>query len=242
MDAEHLRRVTFRVQHDCPLAELSRDLPHADLRVWSGHRFEVVEVHAEKTLWNEVERAGRQHLRPVRVLRTPHGGIFVWHPPVDPMRSISRRLESHDLMWLQPLRVRGGWEHYDAIAFGEGEQGALDDLRRDHETQVVQRQWINADDVAAALFLSLHPLLEAPTNKQAEALISAGEQGYYRSPRNVTTAEVAATLGIGRSAFEERLRGAENRIMGGLLPALRWYHEKDTPVPLRRPEIVYERS
>lgn len=227
MDGE-LRRVTFRVEHDCPLAQFSRDVAGAELRVWSGHRFEVIEVHAGRVAWPEVENAARRHLVPTRLLKTPDGGIIVWHPEVEPKTSISRRLEAHDLMWMQPLRVRNGWEHYDAIAFGPGgEQAALDDLRQDHPTQVVRRATIGTEDVSAALFLSLHPVLGAPTPKQAEALVSAWELGYYRSPRDVTTADVAARLGIGRSAFEERLRGGENRVMSTLLPALRWYHGQE---------------
>jgi len=223
--------VTFRVEHDCPLAELSRSLPDIPLRVWSGHHFEVVEVRASPARWPGVETEARRLLSPVRILRTPQGGLVVWHPHVDPSASISRRLESHEMMWLQPLRVERGWEHYDAIAFGKDEQAALDDLRRDHATQVVRRQPMAAGDVAAALFMSLHPVMESPTEKQAEALLAAGDAGYYSSPRGATTAEVAARLGIGRSAFEERLRGAENRIMETLLPALRWYREMETPDP-----------
>lgn len=217
-----LRRVTFRVEHDCALARFSREVPEAALQVWSGHRFEVVHVRVAAEHWPTVVAAARRHLDPVRVLGTSDGGLVVWHPQVVAGGSISRRLEAHDLMWLQPLRVEAGWEHYDAIAFGDGEQAALDDLRVDHATQVVGRGAMGAQDVAASLFLSLHPVLEAPTDKQAEALMVAGEAGYYATPRRTTTAKAAALLGIGRSAFEERLRGAENRVMEALLPALRW--------------------
>jgi predicted DNA binding protein len=63
-------------------------------------------------------------------------------------------------------------------------------------------------------------VLDAPTDKQAEALVAAGKAGYYRSPREATTAEVAAGMELGRSAFEERLRGAENRVLSALLPLL----------------------
>ncbi len=228
MDGEHVRRVTFRVEHDCPLAQLSRALPHARIRAWSGHHFEVVELRAERTLWRHVEDTVKEHLDPLRILPTPEGGLAVWRPHGDSRSSITRRLEAHDLMWLQPLQVQNGWEHYDAIAFGPtGEQAALDDLQQDFPTQVVRRQWIGAGDVAAALFLSLHPVLGAPTDKQAEALLAADEMGYYHSPRGTTTAKVAERLGIGRSAFEERLRGAENRVMEHLLPAMRWYRQHD---------------
>jgi len=210
------RAVTFRVQHDCPLAALSREV--RELRVWSGHRLEVVAIAARDR--DAAADAARRHLAPGSLLETPDGWLAVWRPRVDPKSSISRILEAHGLMWQQPLRVVDGWEHYDALAFGDGEQAALDALRERHPTQVVRRQTIGAEDVTANLFSSLAPVLEAPTDKQAEALVTAHALGYYQSPRACTTTDVAATLGITRSSLEERLRGGENRVMGQVAPAL----------------------
>ena len=207
-----ITQLTFRVRHDCPLARLSEEV--TDLRVWSGHRLEVVVVRGD-------EEPVRRHLAPERLERTPDGWLAVWRPDVDPKSSISRILEAHGVMWQQPLRVQGGWEHYDALSFAGHEQAALDALRADHTTQVTRRQTVPVDDVTANLFLSLGPTLEAPTDKQAEALVTAWQAGYYRSPRGATTADVAALLGIGRSSFEERLRGGENRVMDQVAPALR---------------------
>lgn len=207
-----ITQLTFRVRHDCPLARLSEEV--TDLRVWSGHRLEVVAVRGDA-------EPVRRHLSPERLERTPDGWLAVWRPDVDPKSSISRILEAHGVMWQQPLRVQGGWEHYDALSFAGQEQAALDALRADHTTQVTRRQKVPVDDVTANLFLSLGPTLEAPTDKQAEALVAAWQAGYYRSPRGATTADVAALLGIGRSSFEERLRGGENRVMDQVAPALR---------------------
>ncbi len=211
-----IRQVTFRVQHDCPIARLSREVEGA-LLAWSGHRFEVIAYRGKD--WATFREAAGRLLAPTRLEATPGGGFVVWHPEVDPNASISRIIERHDMMWQQPLRIEDGWEHYDAISFGD-ENAAFQDLRAHHPTQVVRRRDVDAEDVIAALFMSLQPTIEAPTDKQAEALLAALEQGYYRSPRGATTADVAAGLGIGRSAFEERLRGGENRIMAELLPAL----------------------
>ncbi|MCA1811565.1 MAG: helix-turn-helix domain-containing protein [Halobacteriales archaeon] len=218
-----LRHLTLRVEHDCPLAQLSRDVPGTDIQAWSSHRLEVVEVRCAPALWPKVESAARRLLRPLRTLRTADGGLLVWEPDVREERSISRILEAHRLIWLQPMRVRGGWEHYDVIAVGEGdghERAALHALAAVGTPQVVRRRAVTAHDLVASLFLSLRPVLDAPTDKQAAALLAAAESGYYRSPREVTTAEVATKMGLGRSAFEERLRGGENRLLAALVPAL----------------------
>jgi predicted DNA binding protein len=223
MGGSPLRHLTLRVEHDCPLAQLSRELPGADFQAWSAHRLEVVEVRCTPALWPKVEAAALRLLIPLRVLRTPDGGLLVWEPHVDEQRSVSRILEAHRLIWLQPMRVRSGWEHYDAIGVGEGdsqERAALQALAAVGATQVVRRRSVAPHDLVASLFLSLRPVLDAPTDKQVEALLAAARSGYYKSPREATTAEVAATMGLGRSAFEERLRGGENRLLQALVPAL----------------------
>lgn len=216
-----LRHVTFRVQHDCPLARLSEALPEVVFRAWNGHTVEVIEVTHGKGGWDMIAEAARDHLPGVQVLPTDAAGLLIWRPTVSSRESISRRLERHGLMWLQPLRVQAGWEHYDAFAFEPGgEQAALDALQADHPTQVASRQDVQAEELATALFQSMLPALDAPTPKQAEALVAAWQAGYYRSPRDATTKQVAERVGIGRSALEERLRAGENRVMGRIVPAL----------------------
>ena len=55
------------------------------------------------------------------------------------------------------------------------------------------------------------------TPRQEEALRAAQEAGYFEVPREANASEVAATLGIGKSAFLERLRRAERSLFAELL-------------------------
>ncbi len=219
MDGAPIRQSTLRIHHDCPVANLSLENPRWEIDVWSGHRVEVVSVRAPS---GDPTEAIRAHLDPLRIVPVEGGVIAVWRPHVEPKASLSRRIEKHGLVWLQPLHVRDGWERYDVLSFtDEAEQAAIDDLRRDHEIRVGGRRNVGPDEVAASLFRSLQPVIQAPSTAQVEALVRAYEQGYYRSPRGTTTAKVAGSMGIGRSAFEERLRRAENHIMANLVPAFR---------------------
>lgn len=223
MDGPPLRQVTFRVEHDCPMARLSAQVPQARFTNWSGHHLEVIEVRTPRDGWDGVVTAAAEHLTVHRAIPTPEGGLLVAELHVEEGTSISRILEASQCIGLQPMRVAAGWESYDAIAFGPGrepEQRALAALARRWPTQVTRRRTIGPGDLMASLFQSLRPVLEAPTARQAEALLMAARQGYYQAPRAVTTAEVAATLGLGRSAFEERLRGAENRVLNAVASAL----------------------
>jgi predicted DNA binding protein len=230
MDGPALRQVTFRVEHDCPLAGLSRAVPQARFTDWSGHRIEVLEVRCTRPVWEHVVEVAPRHLTMLRTFATPEGGLLIGELHVDEGQSLSRILEAHHCMALQPMRVEDGWESYDAIAFGPGkepEQAALAALSKKWPTQVTRRRAIGASELMASLFQSLRPVLDAPTDKQAEALVAAANEGYYRSPRAATTAEVAAGMGLGRSAFEERLRGAENRVLSAVAAAIETHRLAD---------------
>jgi predicted DNA binding protein len=55
------------------------------------------------------------------------------------------------------------------------------------------------------------------TPRQEEALRAAYAAGYFQVPREANAGEVAAELGIGKSAFLERLRRAERSLFAELL-------------------------
>jgi predicted DNA binding protein len=55
------------------------------------------------------------------------------------------------------------------------------------------------------------------TPAQAEALRTAFDMGYFSVPRGTDASEVAATLGISKSAFLERLRRGLARLLGETL-------------------------
>lgn len=55
------------------------------------------------------------------------------------------------------------------------------------------------------------------TEKQATALRTAHDMGYFDVPRDVTADEVAAALGIGKTAFLERIRRGQRGLVGQVL-------------------------
>jgi len=75
----------------------------------------------------------------------------------------------------------------------------------------------------------VNSLFAEMTQKQVDALLKAHRHGYYTSPRQITTENIAHAVGVARSTYEEHLRKAENRIMEALVPYLQLYvtGEKD---------------
>jgi predicted DNA binding protein len=55
------------------------------------------------------------------------------------------------------------------------------------------------------------------TPTQAEALQTANEMGYFDVPKRVTAEEVAAAIGISKSAFLERLRRGQSELFDRIL-------------------------
>jgi hypothetical protein len=86
--------------------------------------------------------------------------------------------------------------------------------------EVVSRSSVDETALLSAFFVPLNPVLETLTEKQEAALLAAWREGYYNQPRSTTTRQVAAKMGISRSAFEERLRKAENLLINGVSPSL----------------------
>jgi O-6-methylguanine DNA methyltransferase len=65
------------------------------------------------------------------------------------------------------------------------------------------------------------PLLDGLTQRQAAAIATAFEMGYYESPKRATTGDVAKRLGVARSTFEGHLSRAEKALIGAMLPLAR---------------------
>src|SRR5688572_23751546 len=135
-----LRHMAVRIRHDCPMARLSREVPGVRFTAWSGHGVEVVEVACAPSAWEGTVAAAHRHLDVQRAFPSPDGGLLVAEVHVAAERSISRTLEAHRCLWLQPMVLQDGWEHYDAIAFGPSEQPALDALAAHGPTRVIARR------------------------------------------------------------------------------------------------------
>lgn len=220
--SDSLRLLRFRIAHTCPLARFSRDIPDQRFTVWSGHDVAVLQVMCSRGEWPGIVEGARSQMRLHRSFQSADGGLLVASIDVTPDDSISRTLEAHHCLWMQPVVLEGGWEHYESIVYGAtSDQRILGALRRHGSCQLLKRRPVEARELAQSLFFNGNPIVNGPTDKQVEALIAAGDGGYYQKPRRTTTRELAGQLALGRSSFEERLRSGENRIMAALLPAFK---------------------
>lgn len=209
----------FRLRHNCPLATLSREFRDVLFLSWSTHRQEIVQAVAPSRETAARLAEGFQARLPRCQTITFEGGVLAIHPILWPKNeSISWQLERHHALWLQPLRCRDGWEYFDVVTpRPDPFQAYLRSLMEEFPLEIEYRGRVGGRELASSFFVPLNPVLGSLTPKQMEAILSALGLGYYRQPRGTTTRDVAASLGLSRSAFEERLRNAENTVIKGAL-------------------------
>jgi O-6-methylguanine DNA methyltransferase len=132
--------------------------------------------------------------------------------------TLLRRIDHAGLSLLPPLSWEGGRIRLRVLNLG----GASPTLIGSILPGAVLESKSDLDERAIEAELSSSGLLlPSLTRKQAKAILAALESGYYESPRKVTTEEVARSLGVARSTFEEHLKAAESKLVSALAPVVR---------------------
>ncbi|SNR37196.1 helix-turn-helix domain-containing protein [Halorubrum vacuolatum] len=120
----------------------------------------------------------------------------------------------HGCLLLPPLRYVGGERVCRVLSLSGDALSAVyrDLLADDHSVTVDSKRRI---DAVATGGPTLDPAGIVPdlTVRQREALLAAVEGGYYRIPREITTAEIGAALGVERRTAEDHLRRAERKVI-----------------------------
>jgi len=122
------------------------------------------------------------------------------------------------------------------------EQTMFRDLFRDFNkrgpTELIRKRELPLSALPTTVWVN--SLFGEMTQKQMDSLLKAHRYGYYSSPREVTTENIARSLGVSRSTYEEHLRKAENRIMANLIPYLQLFaggEKRAEQMPLRETPV-----
>ncbi len=142
---------------------------------------------------------------------------FVVEAPPFEARVLARSA-AVDALLLPPLVWADGRVHVRLLLFEELRVDLLADILpgcRLESKAVLRGAEVERELLASGL------LLPCLTRRQGQAILAALEAGYYDAPRKVTTLDVARTLGIARSTFEEHLKAAESQLVHALAPVVR---------------------
>lgn len=216
--------VSFRYRHGCAMGQLAERYPQVTMAQWCNYTLEVVELHTKDEATAEAV---------LRDLAKLHGGGYKRLPGApgagmqflrqrcdhDPASSIDGIIERAGCLYLPPVVYEGGWEHYRIIAFDEDSlRTAMDRLSKKGTLELTRKRKLDKGLVSRAFFVSTSQLVAGLTDKQAQALLAAVEDGYYRVPRKVRTEDIARRRKVPRTTFEEHMRKAESKIMLSVAP------------------------
>jgi hypothetical protein len=146
--------------------------------------------------------------------------------------------ERHDSLWqvlgkhsvadAPPTVFLDGWANWRILTFDESAtREVFKELNKRGPTEIVRKREISLSALPSSVWVT--SLFSDITQKQADAVLKAHRYGYYASPRQITTEQVARGVGISRSTFEEHLRKAENQIMNALVPYLQLFVASGAP-------------
>ena len=134
---------------------------------------------------------------------------------------IERYLESHDCLLLPPLRYENGRKHCRILALDpENLTGLYAALLEDgFDVEVLRKREVGVPTRSSPL-VSLEETLPELTARQREVLSLAIEAGYYEIPRETTSEQLGAELGISRRAVDDHLRRIERKLLSALHASL----------------------
>ena len=127
--------------------------------------------------------------------------------------TVEGHLARHSCLLVPPLRYAEGAKFCRVVGLAEGDLSAVyRDLTEEGPVTVESKRRVKTPPVERPL-LTVADVLPSLSPRQRETLRLAHERGYYRVPREVTTADLADELGVERRTAEEHLRRAENKLV-----------------------------
>lgn len=210
-----LYQASFRLRHECPYRELSKQFPDLTIREWYLSDCQVLEITSQDAPSDDLIKA----IDDLGTILHRSEDDFGLHVVTKAClcaveNSIVDRFERYNCLYQPPTVHRQGWEQYNLIAFDEDDIRALNtELEADREIDVVSKTELEETEIPHSLVTPIDQLFGELTDRQLAALQIALENGYYEEPRGSSVAELAAQSTVARATFEEHLRKAENKLL-----------------------------
>jgi predicted DNA binding protein len=239
--------VTFKAQHECPYLHFSRKHPDVRIVQWCNRRTDVLEVECgDIETFNRIEQDLQRLLlwKGARVLRKTFGEkniqvITKTCRDTHIAPSISGTIERNSCLEIPPVVYHGGWETHKVMGFRENDFKKLfKDLSKLGAAEVLSKRVYEEKSMIDTFAVSLSAAFSDLTPKQAEAIATALELGYYQVPKKTTTEELALKQKVPRTTYEEHLRKAESKILHALSPYIALYARRPTRLQEVAPQLA----
>jgi predicted DNA binding protein len=207
---------TLRIDHESPYASITRR-NDAQVELWCNQYCDLLHLTGEDldpSLALIAENVGIKD-----IIHKEREVVLITEDCLLESRDdlLEEYLQRHDCLSLPPLTYDHGTLLTRVVSLSESELTAVyRDISQDHTVDVESKHQIESV-VPDMPLLMLDSALPDLSEGQREALFEAIEEGYYEIPREATTADIAAKLGISRRTFEEHLRRAENKLVKNIV-------------------------
>jgi predicted DNA binding protein len=139
--------LSFKLQHDCPYNDFSRQYPSAVVSHWCNWSRDVLEINQDDSR-AITRRAVREMLKRIgsKVIGTPGSSfnsyLVLQHCACDKLPPPTLpTIEKRNCLNLQPMIYTGGWEWYRITAFSDRDvKNLFRDLEKDCTVEVTSRK------------------------------------------------------------------------------------------------------
>jgi hypothetical protein len=226
--------VSLRASWEYPFIELSRDLPQTPIAMWCVWNRELLQVPSrDPAVIRRTESAIRKtgHLVDEWV-DANSARVFLLKCTCGRYNSPFNLISNNECWDAPPILYQDGWANMRVMTFeAENPRRLVAAFRKWGPTELVSKRSLDLSVLPTSVYANA--LFGDLTRKQSDALLTAFRFGYYTSPRSITTEEIASTVGVSRTTYEEHLRKAENRVISALIPYLQLFATADHP-----PEVL----
>ncbi len=234
------QEITFRIRYDSPYVRISEKYPGNRISMWCVWDRELIHFPASgKKAMDEIEQdIGKLGMMIESSRGSGSENVLLLKCTCDIFKSVWNVVGEHRLVDLFPAVFLDGWGYYKVLSFDDSVlKGFFAELNSMGETELVSKRNVDFSSIPSNVWVG--SLFGGMTDRQMDSIIKAHDYGYYDSPRDITTASVAKSMGLSRSTYEEHLRKAENRIMDAVIPYLKLFRSAN-PAPSRviTPEII----
>ncbi len=217
----------IRVQHPCPLCDLSSRFPEARIASWCNGQLDILQVSVEdpKDLDSVLEDAASD-LHFEEVVRAEGSALTMSRACACFGPDVTSAAQDNRCWAVQPILYYGGWETHRIIAPNKlALQSMIKQVRDMGTAEIASLKPLEGLETVRDIGIIPVHFFENLTAKQITALVSAYESGLLSIPARTKMEEVAKKVGMSRSTYGEHLRKAMAKVVENSYPILKLYVE-----------------
>ncbi len=214
-----------------PLIDVSKHFPGKTFIMWYLWNRQLIkfDYDTRDEVMKISEMLRKKGYKIIRTEKSDRLALLLTECDYDGEVDIWKITSSKNCLELPPAVFSKGKGTFRVAGFDEkGIKGFIQQVNKVTDARVIHKRKLPLNVVRSSIWTS--SILSSFSQRQAESLIKAQLMGYYNSPRGTTTGNIAKSMKLGRSTFEDHLRKAENVLINSFVPYLKLfnsYEKKD---------------